>query len=228
MRRMTLLINADDTLWESNVFFEKTIEHFFALVEPFGYPQDYARRILNETERLNIRQHGYGVRSFGRSLEETYMKLGGSLAQRSALKEVSEMLSDLERTPPHVLEGVPETLSYLAARHRMLLFTEGEAAEQAAKVERSGVQGFFDAIEIVAKKSAAAYQDMVNRHHVVKSAGWVVGNNPRTDINPALQAGLNAAFVPHASTWESDHGELQSGMGKLLVVARFRDLRDHF
>jgi putative hydrolase of the HAD superfamily len=156
------------------------------------------------------------------------MKLGGSLAQRSALKEVSEMLSDLERTPPHVLEGVPETLSYLAARHRMLLFTEGEAAEQAAKVERSGVQGFFDAIEIVAKKSAAAYQDMVNRHHVVKSAGWVVGNNPRTDINPALQAGLNAAFVPHASTWESDHGELQSGMGKLLVVARFRDLRDHF
>ncbi len=170
MRRMTLLINADDTLWESNVFFEKTIEHFSALVEPFGYPRDYARRILNETERLNIRQHGYGVRSFGRSLEETYMKLGGSLAQPSALKEVSSMVKDLERTPPRVLDGVPETLSYLVARHRMILFTKGEPAEQAAKVERSGLQGFFDAIEIVAEKSVAAYQALINRHHVVKSA----------------------------------------------------------
>ena len=64
MRRMTLLVDADDTLWENNVFFEKTIDRFLSLVEPFGYARDYARRILNETERLNIRQHGYGVRSF--------------------------------------------------------------------------------------------------------------------------------------------------------------------
>jgi putative hydrolase of the HAD superfamily len=228
MRRMTLLINADDTLWESNVFFEKTIEHFYALVEPFGYPRDYARRILNETERLNIRQHGYGVRSFGRSLEETYVKLGGNLVLPSALEEVSSMVNDLERTPPRVLDGVPETLSYLAARHRMILFTKGEPAEQAAKVERSGLQGFFDAIEIVAEKSVAAYQTLINRHHVVKSHGWMVGNNPGTDINPGLQAGLNAALVPHFATWEHDQAELHSGPGKLLVVARFRDLRDHF
>ena len=61
MRRMTLLIDADDTLWENNVFFEKTVEQFFELVEPFGYARSYSRHILNETERLNIRQHGYGV-----------------------------------------------------------------------------------------------------------------------------------------------------------------------
>src|ERR1700691_3344004 len=111
MRRLTLLIDADDTLWESKVFFEKTIDPFFALVDPFGYARDYARRILNETERINIRQHGYGVRSFGRSLEETYMKLAGSLAQRNALAALATMVVELERTPPHVLEGVPETLA---------------------------------------------------------------------------------------------------------------------
>src|ERR1700693_4272574 len=98
MRRMTLLINADDTLWESNVFFEKTIEHFFALVEPFGYPQDYARRILNETERLNIRQHGYGVRSFGRSLEETYVKPADQMAKRETLALMHGRVIELERT----------------------------------------------------------------------------------------------------------------------------------
>ena len=35
----------------------------------------------------------------------------------------------------------------------MILFTKGEPAEQAAKVERSGLQGFFDAIEILRKKA---------------------------------------------------------------------------
>ncbi len=110
----------------------------------------------------------------------------------------------------------------------MILFTKGEPAEEAAKVERSGLQGFFDAIEILAEKSAAAYQGLVDRHHVVKSHGWMVANNPGTDINPALQAGLNAALVPHYVTWEHDLSELQSGAGKLLIVPRFRDLREHF
>jgi putative hydrolase of the HAD superfamily len=228
MRRMTLLVDADDTLWENNVFFEKTIEQFFTLVEPFGYARDYSRRILNETERINIRQHGYGVRSFGRSLEDTYMKLAGSLAQRSAVVALAAMVAELERTPPRVLEGVPETLAYLAGRHRMILFTKGEAAEQAAKVERSGLQAFFDAIEIVAEKSVSTYHGLIDKHHVVKSHGWMVGNSPRSDINPALQAGLNAAFVPHANTWVLEHEELRTGAGRLLIVSAFRDLRDHF
>ena len=67
MRRNTLLIDADDTLWENNVFYEKLIEDFVTVVEPYGYTRAYIRHILNETERKNIRQYGYGVRSFGPS-----------------------------------------------------------------------------------------------------------------------------------------------------------------
>jgi putative hydrolase of the HAD superfamily len=225
---MTLLIDADDTLWENNVFFERTVEQFYELVDSFGYARAYVRHILNETERMNIRQHGYGVRSFGRSLEETYMKLAGNMAQRAALVRVAAMVAELEKTPPRVLEGVPETLSYLSGRHRMILFTKGEAAEQADKVERSGLQGFFDVIEIVPEKNTAMYGELIKKHHVVKSHGWMIGNSPRSDINPALQAGLNAVFVPHPATWELEHEEVQSGAGKLLIVAQFRDLQEHF
>src|SRR5258706_12736658 len=114
MPRETILIDADDTLWENNVFFEQTIEEFLTLVEPFGYARAYARHILNETERLNIRQHGYGVRSFGRSLEETYMKLAGKLAHRAPIVKRTGKGAGLEKTPPHILEGVPETVFYLA------------------------------------------------------------------------------------------------------------------
>jgi putative hydrolase of the HAD superfamily len=228
MARETILIDADDTLWESNVYFEQTIAEFLTLLEPFGYPREYARHILNETEKRNIRQHGYGVRSFGRSLEETYMKLAGHMAERATIENIHFRVTELERIPPNILDGVVETLDYLADRHRLILFTKGEAAEQAAKVERSGLQIHFDAIEIVAEKNVATYRDLVNRHHVVKSRGWMVGNSPRSDINPALEAGLNAVFIPHPATWGLEHEEVRSGAGRLLILTSFRDLRDHF
>lgn len=226
--RQTLLIDADDTLWENNVFFEQTIEQFVSALEPLGFPRDYIRRILNETERRNIRQHGYGVSSFGRSLEETYMKLAGSMARRDTVRQIAGMVSELERIPPKILDGVPETLAYLSSRHRLILFSKGEPAEQAGKVERSGLQSFFEAIEIVSEKNAEAYEKAVDRLRIVKASCWMIGNSPRSDINPALDAGLNAVFIPHPDTWELEHSELRSGVGKIVIVQTFRDLRQHF
>src|SRR2546422_11539130 len=115
MRRHTLLIDADDTLWENNVFFERVIEDFISLVEPLGYARDYTRRILSETERRNIRQHGYGVRSLGRSLEENYLKLPGHMAKRNTVEQVARMVGGLEGSPPTILERVADTLPYLTS-----------------------------------------------------------------------------------------------------------------
>src|SRR5579863_4191971 len=142
MARNTLLIDADDTLWENNIFFEKTIEHFITQLEHLGFTAEYCRHILNETERRNILQHGYGVRSFRRSLEDTYLKLAGGMARKEFVQEIEKMAGELERTPPQILEGVPETLAYLSGRHRLILLTKGEPAEQAAKVERSGLAAY--------------------------------------------------------------------------------------
>jgi putative hydrolase of the HAD superfamily len=228
MRRHTLLIDADDTLWENNVFFEKLIEDFISLVEPCGYTRVYIRHILNETERKNIRQYGYGVRSFGRSLEETYMKLAEQMAQRETLAQIHERVVDLERTPPKILDGVPETLAYLTERHRLILFTKGEPAEQAAKVERSGLQGFFEAIEIVSEKDKTTYGGLVSKHKIVKAQGWMIGNSPRSDINPAMEVGLNAVYIPHQHTWQLEHEPVVAGTGKLVILPAFRELRGHF
>ena len=228
MARQTLLIDADDTLWENNIFFEKAIEDFISRLEHLGYTREYIRHILNETERRNIRQHGYGVRSFRRSLEDTYLKLAGNLARREIVKGIEQMAQELESTPPHILDGVPETLVYLAKHHRLILLTKGEPAEQAAKVERSGLQPYFEAIEIVLEKDSGTYGRMIEQFKIVKSHGWMVGNSPRSDINPALQSGLNAIFIPHSATWELEKTELESGAGKLLILSAFRDLRSHF
>jgi len=228
MKRETLLIDADDTLWENQVHFERVIEGFLLLLEPLGFTPPYVRHILNETEKRNIRQFGFGVKSFHGALEETYLKLAGNLARRELVKQIEGLVSALQATPPTLLDGVVDTLCYLASRHRLILCTKGEAAEQAAKLERSGLQCHFEALEIVADKDATTYRGLVSRHRIVKSHGWMVGNSPRSDINPALAAGLNAVFIPHAKTWAFEQAELSSGPGKLLVLPAFRTLREYF
>src|SRR5271168_5248681 len=228
MSRETLLIDADDTLWENQVHFERVIEDFHAILTPLGFSRPYVRRILNETERRNIRQFGFGVRSFHGALEETYLKLAGNIARREIVKQIGALVAELSATPPTLLAGVADTLSYLAGKHRLILCTKGEPAEQAGKLERSGVQAHFQAVEIVADKDSQTYRGLVKRHRIVKSHGWMVGNSPRSDINPALAAGLNAVFIPHAKTWEFEHDELSSGPGKLIIVPAFRTLREHF
>jgi putative hydrolase of the HAD superfamily len=56
----------------------------------------------------------------------------------------------------------------------------------------------------------------------------MIGNSPKSDINPALAAGLNAVFVPHAHTWVLEKQEIQPGNGRLLTLSGFSELRRYF
>ena len=56
----------------------------------------------------------------------------------------------------------------------------------------------------------------------------MVGNSPKSDINPALAAGLKAVYIPHPRTWGLEREEIQPVDGRLLVLENFADLRLHF
>jgi putative hydrolase of the HAD superfamily len=110
------------------------------------------------------------------------------------------------------------------------MVTKGNITEQSGKVERSGLKNYFTAIEIVAEKNAAVYHSVVEKYGLIREATWMVGNSPNSDINPALEAGLHAVFVPHRNTWLLERGELRSAQtrGRLLEVESFGRLLDHF
>ena len=105
-----------------------------------------------------------------------------------------------------------------------------ELPGQSGKIGRSGLKDYFSAIEIVAEKDAATYRALLEKYALVPGETWMVGNSPKSDINPALAAGLNAVFVPHAETWVLENGDLAPapGPGRLLVLERSADLRSHF
>src|SRR5580658_276820 len=229
-RPQTLLIDADDTLWENNIYFERAIANFISFLNHHEFLPEQVREVLNDVERECIVSHGYGLHSFAHALVRTFERLAVEPLTPALHETISGFAHTIAEHPVEILHGVPQTLQYLSGRHRLILMTKGALAEQAGKVERSGLKDYFSEVEIVAEKDSAAYSRVVEKHSVKPDAAWMVGNSPKSDINPALAAGLHAVFVPHGDTWILEHEEINPAppQQKLLIVGRFAELREHF
>lgn len=228
--RQTLLIDADDTLWENNIYFERAIGSFISFLNHHEYTSAQVREVLNQVERECILKHGYGLKSFVRALVDTFERLSVEPITPALHETIHGIARTIAEQPIELMPEVAETLQYLGERHDLFLVTKGDDLEQTGKVERSGLKRHFRAIEIVLEKNEKAYRDLARRHHFPAGTTWMVGNSPKSDINPALSAGLNAVFVPHDQTWVLEHEEVcePSGGCRLFVLERFAHLRSHF
>jgi putative hydrolase of the HAD superfamily len=228
--RQTLLIDADDTLWENNIYFERAIATFISFLNHHEFSSEKVREVLNDVERECIVKHGYGLRSFGHALVDTFERLSPLPVTPELHAQVLGFTAAIENHAIEFLPAVPETLAYLAEKHRLILVTKGAVPEQQGKVERSGVQKYFAAVEIVAEKQPSVYEGLAAKYACDRSATWMIGNSPKSDINPALAAGLHAVFIPHGDTWILEHEEVRPAPERqqLLILGRFAELREHF
>jgi putative hydrolase of the HAD superfamily len=226
----TLLIDADDTLWENNVYFERAIVRFISFLNHHEFSPEQVREVLNDVERESIVTHGYGLHSFSHSLVATFERLNARPVTPELHAQITGFAHTIYDHPIEFLPDVPQTLEYLSKRHRLILVTKGALAEQSGKIERSGLKGHFGATEIVAEKNAETYHAVVVKHELSRDSTWMIGNSPKSDINPALAAGLHAVFVPHGDTWILEHEEVNAAPAgqQLLIVGRFTELREHF
>jgi putative hydrolase of the HAD superfamily len=223
--RLQLLIDADDTLWENNIYFEEAFDNFCSFLDHSTLAPPEIRAILDEIELANIKVHGYGSLNFARNLAECYRRLAERRIREQDLETVRRFALSILEQPLELIPGVVETLEVLASRHDLTLVTKGHAEEQKLKLDRSGLALWFGHAEIVKEKDAAAYRTLVRSRGMDPAHTWMIGNSPKSDINPALEAGLNAVFVPHERTWALEHQEFrESGPGRLVVVERFSDL----
>ncbi len=220
-----LLIDADDTLWENNIYFEQAIHAFITFLNHSRLSREEVRAVLDDVERLM----GYGSASFTKSLVETYRRLAEQDLHDEDVQQVRQFGERIRAQPLQLLDGVRETLEYLSPRHDLILLTKGDIEEQKLKVEQSGIEGFFRQVVIVLEKDLATYQRVISEVEVDPHHTWMVGNSPRSDINPALATGLNAVYIPHPHTWRLEHEEVEStGEGRVLTLSSFVDLRTYF
>ncbi len=226
--RAHLIIDGDDTLWENNVYFERAIEEFIDFLDHSAMSRTQVRAALDEIERLNSRVHGYGSVAFSRNLRECYERLCERELRPEDVETVVSFGERIMQEPLRLLDGVQETVAYLTDRHELTLFTKGHPEEQKLKIERSGLAAYFQHTAIVSEKNPETYRALVEDRRMRPEHTWMVGNSPRSDINAALAAGLNAVYIPHPVTWSLELEEVVPANGRLLVLERFAQLREHF
>ena len=226
----TLLFDADDTLWENNIYFERAIASFISYLDHRVHTPEEVREHLNLCERATIVAHGYGLQSFQRSLVNCFEQLTDypvTLARRERITSFTEAIASNEI---ELLPAVDTTLSQLRERHRLILVTKGNTSEQTDKLERSGLRPLFSAVEVLTEKNPAAYRDVALRYNCDPTSTWMIGNSPKSDINPALAAGINAVFIPHDFTWVLEHEsiDLPNADLRLLELGAFAELLRYF
>ena len=222
-----LLIDADDTLWENNIYFERAFDDFADFLNHSSLTRKEIRAIFNEFERATVANQRYGSAAFTDSLRACYHRLSEREIDQHDLQTVMGFGERILEQEIELLPGVEETLRDLGPRHQLILYTKGERDEQQMKIDRSGLATYFDFTLIVPEKDVAGYRSAVAELGLIVEHAWMIGNSPKSDINPALAAGLGAVHIPHERTWALEHQELNSGV-RFLNLPRFADLLLHF
>nr|WP_225954343.1 HAD family hydrolase [Kibdelosporangium phytohabitans] len=223
-----MIFDADDTLWENNVLFERVIDDFLDWLAHPTMDRAQLRPILNDIERANIATIGYGSKALLRNLHDTFQHLYQREVTATESSQIEELAVALIDHQVELIHGVPETLTQLGSRHDLLLLTKGAQDEQQRKIDASGLAHHFKSTHIVPEKDPDTYRALAKDLALDVSTTWMIGNSPKSDILASRAAGMNAVFIPNVHTWILEEIELDPEDKGILHLERFTDLLNHF
>ncbi|HMS89624.1 MAG: HAD family hydrolase [Acidimicrobiales bacterium] len=201
-------LDADDTLWHSEVFFERVERRFTDLVSRYVGPDVDVQQVLATVEHRNLDRYGYGIKAFTLSMLEAAIEATDGAIGTDELAQILAAGRSMLDHPVDLIDGVAETVAALAeAGYRLVVVTKGDLHHQQAKLWRSGLVDHFERVEIVAEKDPDTYRRVVASMDVAPEGFCMVGNSVRSDVLPVLAIGGHAVHVPYHVTWAHEHAE---------------------
>jgi len=223
----TIGFDADDTLWHHERHYKLTEGRFRDLLADYA-THDHLEERLRAAELRNLAHYGYGVKGFTLSMIETAIEVTEGRAPAGVIAEILEAGRDLLAHPVETFDGVAETLEQLKPHFRLVVITKGDLFDQERKLAASGVDHFFDAVEIVSEKNAATYARIFARHGEGAARSAMVGNSLKSDILPALEAGAHAVHIPSEHSWALDHADSPGSQERFMQIGSIGDLAGLF
>jgi len=225
-----LLIDADDTLWENFQYFEQGRKIFLNHMNVYGFEISAVDNHLKKMDSERVHEFGFGSMGYKMAMERTvkyFLKQQNreySKEDEKILNEIRELVANHEIVP---YDGVDETLSYLHEKYPLFVVTKGVFQEQSNKVERSGLKKYFKDVIVIPDKQISDYEKIIKNMHLDKEITWMIGNSPKSDINPPSAIGLGAVYVHQEESWDFEHEELKTN-GRFHHLQEFKQLRDIF
>lgn len=198
--KITVALDADDTLWDNESSFAETEERFRELVSTWVDGETADERLI-AIETANVDVYGYGVKGFVLSMIEAALEVSGRLVTTDQIEQIIGWGKGLLSSHADLLPGVTETVKQLASERRTLIITKGDLHHQARRVAASGLGDLVEAVEIVAEKDPSTYATILDRHSIDRRGFVMVGNSLKSDVLPVLELGGQAIHIPFHVTW---------------------------
>jgi putative hydrolase of the HAD superfamily len=220
-----ICLDADDTLWHNQLWFDRTFGAFAQLLSGVTdlAAEEIGRRV-DEAEHRNLHLYGYGAKGFILSMLEAAGEIAGDRLEAGMVRDILRLGREMLAHPVEALEGVAAALPALAERAPLVLVTKGDLHHQEAKLAASGFGAWFTGVEIVSDKKPATYVRIFERYGARPAAVAMAGNSMRSDVLPALEAGAWAAWIPFAGTWAHEDAEAPVDHPRYRELAGIADL----
>lgn len=224
---VAVVFDGDDTLWSTEQLYDDARSRARDVVAEAGGDgakwEEHERRI----DVQNVDKHGYSMERFPASCVHAYEELcrsTGRAVDANTVNRVREAAGSVFERDPPLVSGARETLTFLRARGaRLALLTKGDPALQSRRIERSGLRELFDVVQIVPEKSPAVILGVVAALGVDVGSAWMVGNSMRSDVLPAIDAGLRAVQIP-AHVWEYERAYDHAAADRVITTSHLADI----
>lgn len=222
-----LIFDADDTLWDNNIYYEIATEEFIQLAITAGISGKRAQRDFDEQETQVVKKNGYGSKSFLLILENLFQSYE-ALRQNSDYRKIyliiiSEFKKHLEQ-PLAIFPHVIPTLKQLSHSYDLFILTKGNLREQRQKLHKFELLSIFQESFVVLEKNIHTYQSILREKQWNAEEICMIGNSPKSDINPALRVGMYAVFIPYPYTWKLDDEPILQKHARLFTLRKFSEL----
>ncbi len=204
--------DADDTLWENEVFFHQAQMKFIELHPHIKDPEE----VIFQIEKKNIEFYGYGIKGFILSLLETSVRSSNNQLDFQNIAKIIKIGKDMLAQPIQLLPDVKNTLRHLSEHYTLIMITKGDLLDQQRKVKESGLLKYFSLIEIVSEKDEQTYLEILEKSNISPKDFLMVGNSLKSDVLPVRKIGGTGVYIPHKLTWK--HEEVDSTFDLERVV----------
>jgi putative hydrolase of the HAD superfamily len=198
-----IAFDADDTLWHNESVYSTAKKKWMNLLSSYGSEQEVEQQ-LDEREGTNLPVYGYGVKSFTLSMIETAIDFTNGKIRAEEIQQIIGFGKEMLSTEVQLFENVKETVSKLAESYTLMVITKGDLLDQERKLYQSGIDKYFECVEIISEKDEEAYRKILLKYHIQAERFIMVGNSLRSDILPVVKIGGVAVYVPAKINWVLD------------------------
>ena len=196
----TIFFDADDTLWENEIYFRNAEARFIELMAEYSSPEQL-QKVLCEKQEDNIPLFGYGSKTYMIGMADAAMHLCGGNLPEYIYYGIKKIITDLAFHELQIIEGVEQTLQTLQGHYNLIVATKGDLPEQMGKFRQSGLAKYFHHCEVMENKDEQNYLELAAKHDLDPQQLLMIGNSVKSDIAPVVNVGGWAIHVPHDVVW---------------------------